>query len=120
MSISKKFYSLVLAILAVFALVGCDMGGNGGNTNDPEPVEGITLSDAQALVNKAIGKIGWAETDLEVVGDLTFATSNSFAPGVVISWASSNEAVISVDGKVTRPEYGQGDATVTIDRKSVV
>ena len=114
MSISKKFYSLVLAILAVFALVGCDMGGNGGNTNDPEPVEGITLSDAQALVNKAIGKIGWAETDLEVVGDLTFATSNSFAPGVVISWASSNEAVISVDGKVTRPEYGQGDATVTI------
>ena len=114
MSISKKFYSLVLAILAVFALVGCNMGGNGGNTNDPEPVEGITLSDAQALVNKAIAKIGWAETDLEVVGDLTFATSNSFAPGVVISWASSNEAVIGVDGKVTRPEYGQGDATVTI------
>ena len=114
MSISKKFYSLVLAILAVFALVGCNIGGNGGNTTDPEPVEGITLSDAQALVNKAIAKIGWSETDLTVTADLTFATSNSFAPGVVISWASSNEDVIALDGKVTRPTFGQGNATVTV------
>ncbi len=35
--------------------------------------------------------------------------------GSIISWKSSNEAVISNDGKVTRPEAGKEDATVTLE-----
>ena len=113
MSISKKFYSIVLAIIALFALVACGGTGNGGN--DVEPVEGVTLSDAQALVNRAMGKVNWLDADrLAVTQDLTFATSNSFAPGVVISWESANTAVITNEGKVTRPVYGEGNATVSV------
>ncbi len=112
MSISKKFYSFVLALIAVFALIGC--GQQVTPPEQPEPIDGITLSDAQALVNKAMDKIGWTEQDLTVVGDLTFATSNSFAPGVTISWESDNTEVIALDGKVTRPVYGQGNATVVV------
>ena len=113
MSISKKFYSIVLAIIALFALVACGGTGNGGN--DVEPVEGVTLSDAQALVNRAMGKVNWLDADrLAVTQDLTFATSNSFAPGVVISWESANTAVITHEGKVTRPVYGEGNATVSV------
>ena len=112
MSISKRFYSFILAIIAVFALVGC------GQTENPpavEPVEGVTLSDAQALVNRAMSKFVWTEGECaNVTADLFFATSNSFAPDVVISWASDNEAVIDTTGKVTRPEYGQGNATVVV------
>ena len=34
--------------------------------------------------------------------------------GCTITWASSNEAVLTADGKVTRPAIGEADATVTL------
>lgn len=36
------------------------------------------------------------------------------ANGATITWESSNSAVITPDGKVNRPSYKQGDATVTL------
>lgn len=37
--------------------------------------------------------------------------------GSIITWSSSNEAVISNDGKVTRPALGEADANVTLTAK---
>lgn len=48
----------------------------------------------------------------EVTSDLTLPVKG--AAGSDISWASDNEAVIGKDGKVTRPEAGEGDAVVTL------
>lgn len=44
--------------------------------------------------------------------DLTLPTT--IADGVKITWESSNPAVIATNGKVNRPSYKQGDATVTL------
>ena len=44
--------------------------------------------------------------------DLTLPTTT--ADGVKITWESSNTAVIAPNGKVNRPSYKQGDATVTL------
>ncbi len=46
------------------------------------------------------------------VNDINLPTEGRY--GTVISWASSNEAVISADGKVTRPATEEGDAEVTL------
>lgn len=53
------------------------------------------------------------------LGDVSAVTSDLTLPvkgaaGSDISWASDNEAVITKDGKVTRPEAGKGDAEVTL------
>lgn len=48
----------------------------------------------------------------EVTSDLILPTKG--AAGSDISWTSDNEAVIGKDGKVTRPEAGEGDAVVTL------
>lgn len=44
--------------------------------------------------------------------DLTLPTTT--ADGVKITWESSNTAIIAPNGKVNRPSYKQGDATVTL------
>lgn len=46
-----------------------------------------------------------------VVADMTLKTEQN---GVTITWNSSDKAVIANDGKVTRPENGQGNKTVTL------
>ncbi len=48
-----------------------------------------------------------------VVSDLTLPTVGT-TYGSAISWESSDPSIIAADGRVTRPEYGQGDATVTL------
>lgn len=48
----------------------------------------------------------------KVTANLTLPTVAS--NGAAITWESSNSAVISPDGKVNRPSYRQGDATVTL------
>ena len=47
-----------------------------------------------------------------VVTDLTLPTTGTH--GTTIAWASSDPAVVSADGEVTRPEHGAGDASVTL------
>ena len=53
------------------------------------------------------------------LGDLSAVTQNLTLPaqggnGSAITWESSDPAVISADGQVTRPEVGQPDASVTL------
>ena len=50
----------------------------------------------------------------ELPPHLLFLLPVKGAAGSDISWASDNEAVITKDGKVTRPEAGKGDAEVTL------
>ncbi|QCB92692.1 LamG-like jellyroll fold domain-containing protein [Cellulomonas shaoxiangyii] len=47
-----------------------------------------------------------------VVADLALPTTGTH--GTTITWASSDPAVVSPTGEVTRPEHGAGDATVTL------
>ena len=104
MSISKKFYSVVLAILAVFALVGCTLPTSFSRT----------VSEAEADLAYVADSIFFTEADLEVVSDLEFTTTTGWAEKITFDWSTSNEAVIAKDGKVTRPEYGLGNAEVVV------
>lgn len=47
-----------------------------------------------------------------VTDDLNLPTK--MANGVNISWKSSDEDIVGIDGKVVRPENGEGNATVTL------
>ncbi len=48
----------------------------------------------------------------EITTDIVLPTSGD--NGCNITWESSDESVISLDGKVTRPAYGEGDKTVIL------
>nr|WP_324258361.1 family 43 glycosylhydrolase [Cellvibrio fontiphilus] len=84
-----------------------------------------------ALSNQGVAIYGsklLKRTDLQIVnaikaeltlGDTSAVTNNISLPtegarNASISWASSNPAVVSNSGVVTRPEYGAGDAMVTL------
>ena len=103
MSISKKFYSIVLAIVAVFALVGCTL----------PTAFSRTISEAQADLQAVADRVVFDNVD-EVTSDLTFPTETQWVDKVTYEWQSSNEAVISNTGKVTRPETGAGNAVVVV------
>ena len=70
--------------------------------------EPLPLTDAQAVAadKAALNLPGSTTTNLTLPG----AGSN----GTTITWTSSNAAVISADGRVTRPAAGAGDATVKL------
>ena len=104
MSISKKFYSIVLAIVAVFALVGCQMPTSFSRT----------ISEAEVDLAYIADTIFFTDSDLQVSSNLEFTTSTVWKERITFEWFSSNENVISTTGKVTRPEYGQGNAEVTV------
>jgi len=63
-----------------------------------------------------------AEADASTIdlGDISHVVSNLTLPtvgltyGSVITWESSDPDIIAPDGKVTRPEYGEGNATITL------
>ncbi|NYI44391.1 beta-xylosidase [Nocardioides aromaticivorans] len=70
----------------------------------------ISLTDANRLA---------ADEDALTLGDLSSVTSDLTLPttgsfGSAISWASSDPAVISTSGAVTRPGAGDGPAEVTL------
>ncbi|WP_199620012.1 immunoglobulin-like domain-containing protein [Paenibacillus alkalitolerans] len=73
------------------------------------------LTDAQkAAADKAVLAIGFSGTD-----NANSVTSNIALPakgvnGSTIYWSSSNNAVVSDNGTVTRPAAGTNDATVTL------
>ncbi len=89
-SFTKSLLSLVVALLAVFTLVACG-------------------EDEQALVDAAIDSVAitYATGDSEsmVTQNLTFVTS---VGEVTVTWESSNPAVVSNTGVVTRPATDTG------------
>lgn len=69
-----------------------------------------TLSDEQLVANATSG-LTLGNTS-KVYKDLTLPSEG--VRGIVISWSSSNEAIVGNDGKVTRPEAGSGDTSVEL------
>ncbi len=66
---------------------------------------------AAAAVEAVVADLSLGDTSA-VVADLTLPTVGT--NGTRIAWASSDPAVVSTTGEVTRPEHGAGDATVTL------
>ena len=98
---SKKrnlFAGLICLILAFVCLVACD-----GVTQSPETA---AKQKAEADAQEVLGKLIWDDEDrTKITGSLFFATQNKNYPGVSISWTSSEEDIISNEGKVNRPEF---------------
>ncbi|MFE8697850.1 immunoglobulin-like domain-containing protein [Cytobacillus sp. FJAT-53684] len=63
-------------------------------------------------------KVVRAKENLTVPGDLTNVTSDLILPksqnGVTVTWTSNNTNWVKSDGKVTRPEPGQSNVSVTL------
>lgn len=68
------------------------------------------LTDAQAIA-AATAMLSEDGLDVTVSSDVEFPAE---VYGVALVWASSNEAVVGLDGVVTRPANGSGDATLTV------
>ncbi len=73
----------------------------------PVAMNVTVLSDA-TVVNSAADSLS---VPASASSDVSLPTSKD---GAEITWASNNTAVITNDGKVTRPAYGEDDATVTL------
>ncbi|WP_136518205.1 LamG-like jellyroll fold domain-containing protein [Cellulomonas telluris] len=71
-------------------------------------VEPMTAREA---VRAVVADLDLGDTSA-VVADLTLPTTGT--QGTTITWASSDPAVVSPTGGVTRPAHGEGDATVTL------
>lgn len=77
----------------------------------PEEVHQIGfLSDTERTARDS-GDLDLGDTSA-VTDDLMLPTKAPY--GSTVSWESSNEAVVSPDGTVTRPPPGQGDATLVL------
>ncbi len=71
----------------------------------------------QAAAKAFVDKADAAEAELalsatEVASDITLPAQTS--NGAAVAWESSNEAVLTSAGKVTRPSYAAGDASVEL------
>lgn len=91
-------------------------GTNGNNTNFCiKAVTSPGTSSDQVIANKAAAELSWDEirnensAETNVCTDLDLPTAWKY--GTTISWASSNNSVISADGKITA---GSSETTVTL------
>lgn len=66
--------------------------------------------DGAAVVDADLASLGFVNTTVRSDIDLPKEGTS----GSTISWKSSDEGLITKDGKVTRPAEGQGDGTVTL------
>ncbi len=96
----KKLFSLLLAFVAVFTLAGCN--------NDGEDPVGTTQEDVDAL----IAQVFLAGDASNIMGNIELPTT--VGEGVTITWTSSNEAVISTTGEVTRDGKDGENQVVTL------
>lgn len=83
-----------------------------------EEYNNLRLKWDEAYKTAATPYVEQVETAMEelslptkVSADMTLPAT---ADGVKITWESSNTAVIAPNGKINRPSYKQGDATVTL------
>ena len=96
----KSVLTLVVILFSALVLVACGDDEN----ND------------KALIETAVASLelpfATGDSATNVTADLELPTTA--AGDIQISWSSSNAAVISTAGVVTRPAYGQNDVTVTL------
>jgi hypothetical protein len=84
------------------SLLAADFTSIVAAATDPTDAEKLSLSVERFVAPAA---------NSEVTGNLTLPTTATFA---TVAWTSSNEAVITNVGVVTRPASGQPDASVTL------
>ena len=101
----KKFW--VITLLCLGLMGACK------RTNDEAINEADVAADKASLVASAI--VG-SNTDLShIVGALTNPLPSLGTHGSVITWSSSNPAIVSNNGQaVVRPAFGQANADVTM------
>ncbi|WP_211293931.1 immunoglobulin-like domain-containing protein, partial [Lentzea kentuckyensis] len=79
----------------------------------------VTAAEANALGERTAAGRAAADAAALSLGDTSAVTGNLTLPakaagGSTITWTSSNPAVVSATGVVTRPAPGSGNATVTL------
>ena len=93
----KKVLALMTMFLAVFALAAC--GGEEVIDEDQQAVEEaasfLILNDLDRVVS-------------------TISLPRAGRNQTTITWSSSNPSVLSADGRVTRPAFGEENVTVTL------
>ncbi|MFP4077929.1 MAG: immunoglobulin-like domain-containing protein [Candidatus Izemoplasmataceae bacterium] len=92
----KKILTLTLVLLGIFSLAAC------GNGEDQEYVE------------EARDRLVLAFQRDNVTSDVTLPTELGNYPDVEITWESDDSDIVDDDGTVTRPEPGEGNASVTL------
>ena len=101
----KFFASFICLLLSLVLFTGCAQ-----LTETPEQ---IAKTAADQAAQEVLGKLIWGEADrTAITSDVTFITSNKNYPGVSIEWSSSQEDVISTEGKVARPSYNDERAVM--------
>ncbi|MBK1809815.1 cadherin-like beta sandwich domain-containing protein [Clostridium sp. YIM B02505] len=96
-------------------LIFTNSDGGSLGTNFTEGKVTVVKGDAQLVSEaKSALELGYAYGDsaVSVKKDLTLKTSND--NGVLVSWVSSKPEIINAQGKVLRPSYAAGDASVTL------
>ncbi len=112
-----KKYLFVVVITFMLVLTSCDLLKNQTTTEQ----QTTTTTEEQTTTTTEdpnIALVAEAKTSL-ILGDLSQVKDNLTLPtqgrhGTTITWASSNTDVLSNDGVVVRPEFGSGNATLTL------
>jgi formylglycine-generating enzyme required for sulfatase activity len=96
---NNKFIPIILSLFTFYLFCTPD----GGMTDDER---------VQADLDELAIAYSGSDTASSVTLSITLPTSGT--NGSTVSWSSSNTAVISNTGTVTRPAYGSGNASVTM------
>jgi hypothetical protein len=112
--ICRALAALAIGIALILTLACPPPGPDPVNSSTPTSTP-APLTDAQAVAAaKSALAIGYQAGDSasSVTGNLTLATVGSNS--VSISWATGDSAHVSVAGTVTRPAFGQANASLTL------
>jgi poly(beta-D-mannuronate) lyase len=104
----NKLINLLLIFLLLISLVAC---------TETDPLDD-NYNSSDEVVLTDFEKVNAAKEALDI-GDISAVTSNLVLPDetlyfVQVSWESSDRDIINEDGIVSRPEYGEGDAIITL------
>ena len=108
-----KKESLTINTLYSFAVVAVDNAGNESLRQDSiistKKEESSMVADAKEAL-----EIGFADGDNEssITGNIILLSKGEWESN--ISWESTNEEIIKTDGTVSRPTYGEHDASVKL------
>ena len=107
----KKFMLGVLIIILGLSLGGCleSLKGEDGADGDISDESAVMLDRMLLEFDNFKGS---NTTSTGITTDLSLPVLGS--NGSTISWSSDNTSVIAIDGAVTRPANGSGDASVTL------
>ena len=100
----RRIFLFAFCLLSTIGLVACSTGST---------AEVVTETEAEEMVAAIKADVALAE-GLVVENDITLKTSYEAAPDAIIAWNTSDAALITSAGVVTRPEHAVGDQVVTL------